>query len=81
MAGTAIVTEIVQILTSGLTQLGTGIGGGISNFVQALAFSGTGSEQTMSVYFVMVIVFAAIALAVGLTTRIFNWLSSLGGSN
>lgn len=78
MSGTAIVTEIVQILVAGLTQLGTGIGTGVANFAQALAFTGTGENQTLSVYFVLVIVFAGIALAVGLTSRIFQWLSSLG---
>lgn len=80
MTGVNIVTEIVEILVAGLTQLGTGIGSGIANFATALAFSGTGENQTLSVYFVLVIVFAGVALAVGLTTRIFNWLSSLGGS-
>lgn len=63
MSGTAIVTEIVQILVAGITQLGTGIGAGISNFAQALAFTGTGSDQTLSVYFVLVIVFAGVSLA------------------
>lgn len=78
MSGTEIVTEIVQILASGITQLGQAIGTGVSNFVTALAFTGTGSDQQLSVYFVMVCVFGGIALAVGLTTKIFNWLSNLG---
>lgn len=78
MSGTSIVTEIVNILVAGLTQLGTGIGQGISNFATSLAFSGTGEQQTLSVYFVLVLVFAGVALAIGLTTKIFNWLSSLG---
>lgn len=85
MEGTAIVTQIVQILVSGITGLGQGIGQGISSFVQALAFTTTGegssATTTMSVYFVLLCVFAAIALAVGLTRLIFNWLSSLGGRN
>lgn len=63
MSGTQIVTEIVNILVAGITQLGTGIGAGISNFAQALAFSGTGENQTLSVYFVLVIVFAGVSLA------------------
>lgn len=78
MAGTAIVSEIVSILVSGLTSLGAGIGSGVASFVQALAFTGTGENQTLSVYFVLIVVFAAIALAVGLTTKIFNWLTNLG---
>lgn len=78
MSGTDIVTQIVQILVAGITQLGQGIGTGISSFVEALAFTGTGESRQMSVYFVMVCVFGGIALAVGLTTKIFNWLSNLG---
>lgn len=78
MTGTEIVTEIVDILVSGITQLGTGIGTGVANFAQSLAFTGTGENQELSVYFVLVIVFAGVALAIGLTTLIFNWLSSLG---
>ena len=82
MTGVEIVQEIVQILVAGITQLGAGIGAGISNFAQSLAFVtvGTGADATteMSVYFVLVLVFAAVALGIGLTTKIFNWLSSLG---
>lgn len=63
MSGTDIVTEIVDILVAGITQLGSGIGAGISNFATALAFTGTGEQQTLSVYFVLVIVFAGVSLA------------------
>lgn len=78
MTGVEIVQEIVEILVSGITQLGQGLGEGISSFVTALAFTGTGENQQLSVYFIMVCVFGGIALAVGLTTKIFNWLSNLG---
>lgn len=78
MSGTDIVQQIVGILVSGITQLGSGLGTGINNFVTSLAFTGTGSGQQLSVYFVMVCVFGGIALAVGLTTKIFNWLQNLG---
>lgn len=78
MTGANIVAEIVNILVSGLTSLGTGIGSGIANFASSLAFQGTGDQQTLSVYFVLVLVFAGVSLAIGLTTKIFNWLSSLG---
>lgn len=78
MQGTTIVTEIVQILVAGITQLGSGIGTGISQFAQSLAFTGTGENQTLSVFFVLVIVFAGVSLAIGLTRLIFGWLESLG---
>lgn len=78
MTGVAIVGEIVDILVSGLADLGAGIGAGVSGFVQNLAFTTSGGTTTLSVFLVMICVFGAIALAVGLTTKIFNWLSSLG---
>lgn len=78
MTGTEIVGEVVDILVAGLTDLGAGIGSGISSFVTSLAFTGSDDAQTLSVYFIMVLVFAGVALAVGLTTKIFNWLSNLG---
>lgn len=78
MTPTDIVQDVVDILVAGITNLGAGIGSGIQSFVTSLAFTGTGSDQTLSVYFVMVLVFAGVALAVSLTTRIFSWLSNLG---
>lgn len=78
MTGSQIVTEIVNILVSGLTSLGTGIGSGVANFAKALAFEGTGENQTLSTYFILILVFAGVALAIGLTTKIFNWLQNLG---
>lgn len=82
MTGTAIVEQIVNILVSGITQLGSGIGEGVSNFIQSLAFTTTGEGSSavtsMSVFFILIVVFAGIALAIGLTTKLFNWLSSLG---
>lgn len=78
MTPAEIVSDIVQILVAGITQLGTGIASGVNSFVTALAFTGTGESQTLSMYFVLIIVFAGVALAVALTTKIFNWLSNLG---
>lgn len=75
------VAQIVEILTSGLTSYAQSIGGAISSAVQSMFFTGTGETQQLSIYAVMVLVFGGIALAVGLTRLIFNWLGSLGGSN
>lgn len=84
MSGTAIVTEIVQILVAGIVQLGQGIGSGISSFVTSLAYvtTGTGSDAvtTLSPFFVLICVFGAIALATGITRLVYNFLVSLGGS-
>lgn len=85
MSGVDIVTEIVDILVAGITELGQGIATGISDFVQALAFTtvGEGSSATteLNVYFVLILAFAGVSLAIALTRRIFGWLSSLGAKN
>lgn len=84
MSGVDVVTDIIDILIAGITELGTGIAQGVSSFVDSLAFKtvGEGSSATteLNTYFVLVIVFAGIALSVALTRRVFGWLSSLGGS-
>lgn len=77
MTGAEIVEEMVGILISGLQSMATGIAGGVNTFAQALAISGTGETATLSVYFVLVLCFGAVALAASLTTRVFAWLTSL----
>ncbi len=80
MTGSAIVTAIVEILVSGITAMGQGIGTGLSSIASALFISGTDSK-TLSVFGTLVIVFAAIALAMGLTRWVVNFVSSLGQRN
>lgn len=83
MTGIEIVQEIVSILVAGITQLGAGIGQGVSDFAQALAFTTTGegssATTSLSIFMILVVVFAGLALATGLTRLIFNWLQNLGG--
>lgn len=74
------VTQMVEILVSGITGIGQGIGSGVNSFVTALAVTGTGDTATISVFLTFVCVFAAIALGVGLTRHIFGWIESLSGS-
>lgn len=78
MSGANLVTEIVQIIVSGITERGKGIGQGISGAVQAMAFTGTGESQTLSVWFIVVLAFAGISLAVGLTRLVYTFLTTLG---
>ena len=78
MTGSNLVTQIVQIIVSGITEMGKGIGKGISDAVQAMAFTGTGEQQTLSVWFIVVLAFAGISLAVGLTRLVYTFLTTLG---
>lgn len=79
MTGENLVTEIVKIIVSGITEMGKGIGAGISGAVEAMAFTaGTGDTKTLSVWFIVVLAFAGISLAVGLTRLVYTFLTTLG---
>lgn len=78
MTGTAIVTQIIEILVSGITGIATGVGKGMSDLVSNLFFTAEGTA--MSTFGTLVVVFAGIGLAIGLSRLVVGWLSSLGGS-
>lgn len=84
MEGTAIVTQIISILTAGIKGIATGIGEGLSSLVQSIFFVtttvGDTTTTTMSTFGILVCVFAGISLAIGLSRLVVRWLSSLGGS-
>ena len=84
MEGTALVTQIIAILTSGIKGIATGIGEGLSQLVQSIFFVtttvGDTTTTTMSTFGILVCVFAGISLAIGLSRLVVRWLSSLGGS-
>lgn len=81
MSATAILTEIITIMVGGLTTFATGIGSALSSLVTAIFFTGTGADQTLSIFGIMIIVFAGIALAIGLCRWVLNFLTSLGARN
>ena len=76
-----VLQEIIQILVSGITDLATGIGNGLKALVEAIFLSGAGTQAdpyTLSTFGGMVVVFAGIALAVGLSRWVMNFVTSLG---
>lgn len=81
MDGGAIITEIIEILTGGIVGISGAIGGGLNDLVQSLFFTTTGDTTSMSMFGIMVCVFAGIGLAIGLSRLVVSWLGSLGGSH
>lgn len=85
MQGTAVVTAIVQILVSGITGIATGIGTGLTSLVQAIFFTTTGTGEstttTLSMFGIMIVAFAGISLAIGLSRWVLQFLTSLGARN
>ena len=80
----SVLTEIINILTSGITGIATGIGTGVSSLVQNLFLTGEGTQASpyaLNVFGGVVIVFAGISLAVGLCRWVMSFLTSLGARN
>ena len=77
---TTILTEFIQLLVGGISELAKGIGSGVNGFVKDLFLvtGENGSITGLSTFGGVVAIFGGIALAVGITTLIFNWIRSIG---
>lgn len=78
---TAVLTEIISLLVGGITGIATGIGQGLSNLVTSIFLEGEGDAMGLSVFGGVIVVFAGVTLAIGLSRWVTNWVTSLGGSN
>lgn len=81
MEGTAIVSSIIEILVSGITGIATGIGSGLTELVKAIFFTTNESTTELSTFGIMIVVFAGISLAIGLSRWVLQFLTSLGSRN
>ena len=82
MTGSAIMTEIVTILISGLQSIGQGIGTALNDMVNALFITTpSGGTAQLSVFASVLVVFAGIALGLGLVRWVINFLASFGQRN
>lgn len=73
----ALLEQMLQILVGGFTTVAEGMGTGISTLVSNLLFSGT----TLSPFMGVVLIFGAVALALGLCRWVVNLLGSFGQRN
>lgn len=80
---TTILQEIIALLVAGITGLASGIGAGLSELVQSifLKVGESGSIEGLSTFGGLIIVFAGVSLAIGLSRWVLNWVTSLGASN
>lgn len=80
-----LLKDIISILVGGLVEFGEGIGTALSALVKSIFLVTTGSgadaTTTISVFGVMIIIFSAVSLAVGLSRWAVNFLTSLGRRN
>lgn len=81
----AVLQEFIEILVSGIVQLAEGIASGVVAMAKALFLEGTTDVSTgaytvtgLSVFGGIVAIFAGLALAISITTRVYTWVTSLG---
>ena len=77
----AVLTQIIDILYGGITGVASGIGTGLGTLAESIFLTGEGDAQTLSVFGGLIVVFAGISLAIGLSRWVVNWVTSLGASN
>lgn len=75
-----VLKEFVTILVAGIKDLASGIAGGVVDMAKALFLDSTGSGGALklSVFGGIIAIFAGIALAIGITTKVYMWVTSLG---
>lgn len=80
-----LMSDIIKILVGAIKEFATGIGEGLSSLVQSifLVTSGTGesASTTLSVFGIVILIFAGVSLAVGLSRWVVNFITSLGSRN
>lgn len=78
---TAALTEFIGLLVGGITSLASGIAQGVASMAQELFLTtdaATHAVTGLSVFGGIVGIFAGISLAVGITTKVYTWVTSLG---
>lgn len=75
---TGILQEIINLLVGGITGVASGIGGGLNELVTEIFVTTNGDTQTLSTFGGIIIVFAGVALAIGLSRWVVNFLTSMG---
>lgn len=66
MTAAELLRQIIALLFGGVTETATALGGGISSFITALVYTGTGDTQTLSAFFTILLVIGGVSLALSL---------------
>ena len=77
--GVSILESMIEYLVGGLTGIATGIGEGLNTLVQSIFLTTSADGGTeLSIYGGIILAFAGVSLAVGLSRMVVSWLTSLG---
>ena len=82
---TQVLGDFVSIMVSGIVDLAQGIASGIVAMAKALFLEVSVDSTThvetvtgLSIFGGIVAIFAGLALAISITTRVYTWVTSLG---
>ena len=81
MTWSQFLEQAIQLLVGGITGVASGIGQGLNSAVTEMFLTTdatTHAVNGLSTFGGLTAVFGGIALAVGLTTLVFHWVSSIG---
>ena len=73
-----VLSQIIQLLVGGLKEMATGIGQGLTALVESIFVSAGGALTTFGS---LIVIFAGISLAIGLSRWVVNFVTSLGSRN
>lgn len=75
-----VLQEFVNILVGGIQSLATGIASGVVAMAKALFLEvdGQGAVTGLSMFGGICAIFAGLALAVGITSKVYTWVTTLG---
>lgn len=79
----AVLQELISLLVGGITGIASGIGTGLSTLVKDMFLEGSGTDAdpyALSIFGGVIGIFGGIALAIGLSRLVFNWIVSLGST-
>lgn len=77
----SVLGDFIEILVSGIVSLGEGIASGVVAMTKALFLevdATSGQATGLSMFGGVVAIFAGLALAISITTRVYTWITSLG---
>lgn len=81
----AILTEILTLMTGGLTQIGGAIGTGLTSMVKGIFIeevtSGGNTTYKLSLFGAVIAIFAGVSLAFSLCRWALNFVTSFGNRN
>lgn len=76
--GVSILEEMISYLVGGITGMASGLGEGLNALVTNIFITTSETGATLSTFGAVIVCFAGIALAIGLSRFVVNWLTSFG---